>query len=157
DAGTLGGTLADLHLAGLELGTSFAQPGIYTWDNIKKRIDDIRKSADPVLIGAAAVLDEEGAWIDARAALRAAEPAGIIHGDLFPDNVLFDGKSSWLIDFEQASSGSLVYDLAVCLNAWCFRDEFAEDLLAAMVRGYHGRRRLSPTEIQALHIELRGS
>ena len=58
----------------------------------------------------------------------------MIHGDLFRDNVLWDGdRISAILDFEQASGGSLVYDLAVCINDWCWTIFPRFDLAAALV------------------------
>ena len=55
------------------------------------------------------------------AAWPAALPRGHIHADLFPDNVFFlDGSLSGIIDFYFAATDLFAYDLAVCLNAWCF-------------------------------------
>ena len=52
-------------------------------------------------------------------------PRGHIHADLFPDNVFFlDGRVSGLIDFYFAATDLLAYDVAVCLNAWCFEPDF---------------------------------
>jgi homoserine kinase type II len=100
---------------------------------------------------------DELAWLSARAAERAAAPRGVIHGDLFRDNVLFDGEDLVaLLDFEQASTGSLVYDVAVCVNAWCYGDAFDAALVRAMCGGYAGRA-MSRAEARALMIELRAA
>jgi homoserine kinase type II len=86
-------------------------------------------------------------------------PRGPIHADLFRDNVLFDdaGSVAALIDFEQACVGSLAYDLAVLLNAWCFGDDFDPALSRAMVDGYRAVRPLPPADREALYIECRGA
>ena len=65
------------------------------------------------------------AFVDAELAYLAAHwprdlPTGIIHADLFPDNVLFLGERAGLIDFYFACTDAYAYDLAICLNAWCF-------------------------------------
>jgi homoserine kinase type II len=87
-------------------------------------------------------------------------PTGVIHADLFPDNVFFIGdKLSGLIDFYFACNDYMAYDLAVCLNAWCFeRDRSfnttkARQLLAA----YGAERKLSRDELNALPILCRGA
>jgi homoserine kinase type II len=85
---------------------------------------------------------------------------GIVHGDLFPDNVLFDGdKISGLIDFYFVSSEVLIYDLAICINCWCAKENGEIDRVraCAMVRGYQSRRRLSPDEMLALPYYLRAA
>lgn len=75
-------------------------------------------------------------------------PRGICHGDLFPDNVLFDGgKISALLDFYNASTDVFVYDLAISLNAWCALDE---ELSAAMLAGYQTERVLDLAELEAI-------
>ena len=87
-------------------------------------------------------------------------PAGVIHADLFPDNVFFLGdKLSGLIDFYFACNDFLAYDLAVCLNSWAFEPE-AEFNVAkgrAMIEGYQSVRRLTRAEVEALPILARGS
>jgi len=77
-------------------------------------------------------------------------PKGIVHGDLFPDNTLFEGeKLAGVLDFFYACRDTLLYDLAVCLNAWCFEtDDFAFNFTKAsfLLRGYHARRPLEDEE-----------
>lgn len=81
-------------------------------------------------------------------------PAGLIHGDLFRDNVLFrDGSIAALLDFESASRGVFAYDIMVTVLAWCFGDDLDERLVAALLRGYQSVRRLQPEEREALAVE----
>ena len=87
-------------------------------------------------------------------------PAGIIHADLFPDNVFFLGdKLSGLIDFYFACNDLYAYDVATCLNAWCFEKDFSFNLTkgTALLAGYQSVRPLSEAEKQALPILARGS
>jgi homoserine kinase type II len=72
---------------------------------------------------------------------------GVIHGDLFPDNVLFSPAGPLLLDFEQASDGLLAYDLAVCLLSWCWDGDLRRDLMAAMRAGYEA---VAPVDDEAL-------
>ena len=84
-------------------------------------------------------------------------PAGLVHGDLFRDNVLWsdDATVAALLDFESAFRGPLVYDLAVLLLSWCYGDAFDGDLARAMVRGYESVRPLEAAEKRALYTETR--
>jgi homoserine kinase type II len=83
-------------------------------------------------------------------------PSGIIHSDLFRDNVLWQGEALVaLLDFESACEGSFAYDLMVTVLAWCYGDDFDEGLVRAMFEGYAARRPLSPAEIAALGTEAR--
>jgi homoserine kinase type II len=85
---------------------------------------------------------------------------GVIHADLFPDNVFFlDDKVSGLIDFYFACNDFLVYDLAVCLNAWCFEPDHSFNVTKArlLVSAYQKRRPLSAAETAALPVLCRGS
>ncbi|WP_137156524.1 homoserine kinase [Rhizobium sp. FKL33] len=87
-------------------------------------------------------------------------PAGVIHADLFPDNVFFlNDRLSGLIDFYFACNDYLVYDLAVCINAWCFEKDCSFNLTKGMemIAGYQSVRPLSAPEIEALPILARGS
>ncbi|MBY2941036.1 MULTISPECIES: homoserine kinase [Rhizobium] len=87
-------------------------------------------------------------------------PAGVIHADLFPDNVFFLGDQlSGLIDFYFACNDLLAYDVSICLNAWCFEKDGAYNITkgTAMLEGYQSVRPLSDAEIAALPVLSRGS
>lgn len=83
-------------------------------------------------------------------------PTGLIHGDLFRDNVLWhEGQPSGpelvaLLDFESASAGVFVYDLMVCVHAWCYGESFDLSLARAMFAGYGEARPLEPAEFAAV-------
>jgi homoserine kinase type II len=87
-------------------------------------------------------------------------PIGIIHADLFPDNVFFrDQALSGLIDFYFACTDFLAYDLAICLNAWCFEADGSFNVTKArlLLDGYRRKRPLAPRELAALPVLARGS
>jgi homoserine kinase type II len=87
-------------------------------------------------------------------------PSGIIHADLFPDNVFFlGGKLSGLIDFYFACNDMLAYDVAICLNAWCFEPDGSLNITKArsLLSGYEAVRRLSDREVDALPLLARGA
>jgi homoserine kinase type II len=87
-------------------------------------------------------------------------PRGVIHADLFPDNVLFIADQvSGLIDFYFACEDALAYDLAICLNAWCFEPDRSFNITkgARLIQGYESVRPLSPQERDAIPILARGA
>jgi homoserine kinase type II len=87
-------------------------------------------------------------------------PSGVIHADLFPDNVFFIGERlSGLIDFYFACNDAWAYDLAICLNAWCFEQDGSYNMTKgqAMLAGYQSIRALGPAEIEALPLLCRGA
>jgi len=86
-------------------------------------------------------------------------PTGVIHADLFPDNVFFlDDRLSGIIDFYFACNDALAYDLAICLNAWCFEPDGAFNVTKAraLLSAYRRERPLSTAEIEALPMLARG-
>jgi len=86
-------------------------------------------------------------------------PQGVIHADLFPDNVFFRGETvSGIIDFYFACTDFFAYDLAICLNAWCFESDgsFNVTKARAMLAQYRAGRALAPGEIAALPVLARG-
>ncbi len=87
-------------------------------------------------------------------------PEGVIHADLFPDNVFFLGdRLSGIIDFTFACNDILAYDVAICLNAWCFEPDHSFNVTKARAfLGAYGRERpLSADEEAALPLLARGA
>lgn len=87
-------------------------------------------------------------------------PEGVIHADLFPDNVFFLGDTlSGLIDFYFACTDALAYDLAICLNAWCFEADGSFNITKSqqMVTAYEKVRPLSAAERAAIPVLARGA
>ncbi|MEP0519701.1 MAG: homoserine kinase [Hyphomicrobiales bacterium] len=87
-------------------------------------------------------------------------PSGVIHADMFPDNVFFlNDDFSGIIDFYFACNDMLAYDLAICLNAWCFERDNAFNVTKAraMIEGYRSVRNLTQEELSALPILARGA
>lgn len=158
DAAAVGAALAHMHLAGEPLADRFRRPGDYTFADIVARFEEFRGSEDAALVPAVCAIAGEIEWLEAREPIRERATRGVIHGDLFTDNVFFAGSELVaLIDFEQASSGSFAYDLAVCIDAWCFRQEFVPDLVAALVAGYGAVRPLEERDLDALYVEARAA
>ena len=152
----LGRGLAAFHNATQTFG--MARPnalGVASWGPL---FDDSRDQADAVIPGMAALVDEELVALDA--AWPRDLPQGVIHADLFPDNVFFIGdRLSGLIDFYFACNDMLAYDLAICVNAWCFEDDLAFNVTRAraMIEGYDAVRPLSAAERDALPLLCRGA
>jgi homoserine kinase type II len=87
-------------------------------------------------------------------------PAGVIHADLFPDNIFFHhGDVSGLIDFYFACNDAFGYDLAICLNAWCFEADHSFNITKgqALLRGYQAVRRLTEAERTMMPLLARGA
>lgn len=157
-ARTLGGALARLHVAGRDLPPSWRRGSIYDHDHLETRYARFATNCDPMLARATEVLGEELAYCRAAAAIRRRATTGIIHGDLFRDNVLWnDAELVAILDFEQASGGSLAYDLAVAINDWCWTGVPRIDLAEALLAGYQAVRPLALTDREALPIEVRAA
>jgi homoserine kinase type II len=157
----LGAALAALHLAGegfaIERANALGPAG---WAPL---LEGSRATGDRVQEGLIAELDARLAGI--LAAWPDALPRGHVHADLFPDNAFFlpgaDGRPevSGLIDFYFACTDFLAYDLAICLNAWCFEPDGAFNVTKArgMVAAYDAARPLTPAERDALPVLCRGA
>lgn len=154
----LGATLAELHTVTSARAPTTWREGIYQFTDIVKRFHGFRATSDPELARAISVLADELPWLEEQAGVRARASHGLIHGDLFRDNVLWDGlRLVALLDFEQASRGSHIYDLAVVLNDWCWDGAPRADLIEATLDGYRSRRTLSGADRAALPIEVRAA
>ena len=153
-AAAVGTALAKLHLA--SDGFLDHRPGRYEPAEIDGRLARIAALGRPDLAPVVAVLEPELARL--RAERVADIPLGIIHGDLFVDNVLYDGAGTLtaLIDFEQASWGRLAYDLAVTTLAFGYgRDDFRPEIVRALVDAYAAARPPTDAERAAFGAELR--
>lgn len=152
----LGAALADFH----RLGEGFALSrrnslSLGDWGPL---FELARSRADEVSPGLTRVVDSELAFLQAHWPSHL--PHGIIHADLFPDNVLFLGQTvSGLIDFYFACADAYAYDLVICLNAWCFELDGSFNLTKArgLMDAYREHRALRPTEIEALPVLARGA
>ncbi len=152
----VGEALARMHIA----AASFAMTrrnglGLANWRPLR---DQFAARADEISVGLGSMIEAELAFLEAH--WPAALPQGVIHADLFPDNVFFlHDRLSGLIDFYFACTDALAYDVAVCLNAWCFEPDGAFNITKgrALLRGYDSVRSLTPDEREALPILARGS
>jgi homoserine kinase type II len=152
----LGTALAQLHRAGENFAPTRANAlGPAAWGPLLARS---LPDADTLMPGLAATLTMSLARIGA--AWPKNLPAGHIHADLFPDNVFFlDGRISGLIDFYFAATDLYAYDIAICLNAWCFERDFSFNITKsrALLRGYESSRPLSDAERAALPVLCAGA
>ncbi len=152
----LGGGLAQFHKAGE--GFSIRRENALGPDGWRKLAAQCAARADEVAPGLAALIVEEVAHLAARWPKDL--PAGVIHADLFPDNVFFLGdKLSGLIDFYFACNDLYAYDVAICLNAWCFEIDGSFNVTKgkALLSNYNAVRPLSNAEIEALPLLARGA
>ena len=152
----LGDALARFHVAGSDFpmtrANSLSLPG---WQSLFAAVGS---GADHVVPGLASLIAKElkhleGAWPGDL-------PVGVIHADLFPDNVFFLGdKVSGLIDFYFACNDMLAYDIAVCLNAWCFETDgsFNVTKARALLEAYEAVRPLTKAELDRLPTLARGA
>jgi homoserine kinase type II len=152
----LGAALADLHLKGRDFGLTRANAlSLAGWEKLVAATKD---RAGEVEAGLGKVITDELAFLQSH--WPADLEVGVIHADLFPDNVFFlNDRLSGLIDFYFACTDFLAYDLAICLNAWCFEPDHSFNITKArlMVQAYQAVRPIPATEIAALPILCRGS
>src|ERR1700738_1786471 len=153
----VGQALARMHLAGRDFGMTRANAlSVSGWrplfEQAASRADEVQHGLRDFL---AAELDhlEGNVWPKHL-------PAGVIHADLFPDNVFFLGERvSGIIDFTFACNDMLAYDVAICLNAWCFESDYSFNVTKAraFLNAYGRERQLSDAEQDALPLLARGA
>jgi homoserine kinase type II len=147
-----GEALGRVHRAGAGLGREALPRNHYTLGELERRLGTFEK--DPRVADVVPLLARELE----RARKRPAAPSGLIHQDLFPDNVLVDERHRLVavLDFEQATWGSYVYDLVVAINAWCWTGTTIHgQAMAALVAAYEAYRPLDPSERERLVDEAR--
>ncbi len=153
--GEVGSALATMHLAGADF--AMRRPNDLSVGGWRNLFEACRNDADSVLPGLAAEIDAELGRLEAEWPKHL--PRGVIHADLFPDNVFFLGdRLSGVIDFYFACTDFTAYDLAICLNAWCFETDGALNATKArlLLSGYRRVRPLRSAEIAALPLLARG-
>jgi len=147
----LGAAMAQMHIAGD--GFELTRPNNHGLGNWQALFERCHSRADEVSPDLTRAMERELTrlkenWPDNL-------PTGIIHADLFPDNVFFmQGDMSGLIDFYFACNDFYAYDLAIALNAWCFEADatFNVTKARALLSGYQNLRPLAPEEIDAVPI-----
>ena len=154
--GAVGAAMARLHLAGADF--AMVRPNALSragWHDLAARCagrgDEMADGLAQGIIDELAFLDHH--WPDNL-------PVGVIHADLFPDNVFFQGDNlTGLIDFYFTCNDMLAYELAIGLNAWCFEADGAFNVTKSrqMIGHYQKIRPLTPAEITALPILARGA
>jgi homoserine kinase type II len=152
----VGEALAKLHLAGIDFEQHRANAlSVEGWrplyEHCGKRANELQRDLQQFLAAELSYL--EAAWPREL-------PQGVIHADLFPDNVFFLGdKLSGLIDFYFACTDALAYDIAVCLNAWCFETDHSYNVTKgrSLLQAYAQVRPLSRMEQAALPLLARGA
>jgi homoserine kinase type II len=153
----VGKVLAQMHLAGADFAMSRANAlSVSGWrplfEQAAARADEVQADLRDFL-GAELDYLEGGVW-------PVHLPQGVIHADLFPDNVFFLGdRVSGIIDFTFACTDMLAYDVAICLNAWCFEADcsFNVTKARALLSAYGRERPMSKAEEDALPLLARGS
>ena len=152
----VGRALAELHLAAGDFTMTRANDlSLDGWRPLLARSEPRADEVSPGLAGElSAQLDVlEKHW-------PAGLPGGVIHGDLFPDNVFFrDGRLTGMIDFYFACNDMFSYDLGVCLNAWCFEPDLSFNITKArrLLTAYRKVRDFSADELEALPLMAQGA
>lgn len=152
----LGHGLAQLHLAGADFAMDRANAlSVSGW---RPLFEATHGAADTVAPGLGGAITQELAQLEAD--WPRGLPTGVIHADLFPDNAFFlDDTLSGIIDFYFACTDALAYDVAICLNAWCFEADGSYNITKgrALLSGYERLRPLTAAEAKALPQLARGA
>lgn len=156
ECAAIGETLAALHDAVGDF--SPVRPNPLSIEGWRALAGACRAGAETCAPGLSALIDEE---IEALAAAWPSSlPAGVVHTDLFPDNVLFDdGAVSGVIDFYFSCTDYFAFDLAIAVNAWCFTEKsvFLKENARTMMAAYSAKRSLVKAEAEAFPVLLRGA
>jgi homoserine kinase type II len=152
----VGQVLAKMHLAGRDFPMKRANAlSVSGWQPL---FDQAASRADTLQQGLRQLMSDELDHLERTWPNNL--PEGVIHADAFPDNVLFLGERlSGLIDFYFACNDILAYDVAICLNAWCFEPDHSFNVTKAraFLNAYGRERKLSEAEEAALPLLARGA
>ncbi len=154
----LGRGMAQMHLAAE--GFKLTRANSLSLDGWQRLYGETKTLANDVAPGLEGLIEAEVAWLTANWPAAESLPRGIIHADLFPDNVFFlNDKLSGVIDFYFACHDRLAYDLAICLNAWCFEPDgmFNISKARSMLSAYRDVRPITDAELTALPMLARGA
>ena len=153
----VGQALAKMHLAGANFAVRRANAlSVSGW---RPLFDAASARADELQPGLRAFLEAELDYLES-GVWPTHLPGGVIHADLFPDNAFFLGDAlSGIIDFTFACNDMLAYDVAICLNAWCFEADHSFNVTKAraFLSAYGKERKLSDAEQDALPLLARGA
>ncbi len=146
----VGSVLAKIHLTGKELSIKRKNP--ISINNFEELIINSNETANNISSDLNSEISKEFNRIKENWPKDL--PSGIIHADLFPDNVLFEENNiSGVIDFCFSCIDFFAYDLGICINAWCFTEEgFDLSLSESLLKGYQSIRKLEDNEIKNLPI-----
>ena len=156
----LGTLCAQMHLAAHSFGGSRRNAlGLGGWQRLYERF---AQRADEICEGLSEEVAAELEFL--RANWPCDLPAGVVHTDLFPDNVFFDEKAktptiSGVIDFYFACHDLWAYDLLIAMNAWCFdaQFQFVPERAKALFVAYQQERSLTEEECEMLPVLARGA
>jgi len=145
----IGENLAKIHIAGAE--TKYERANPYCSDWMQKTLRQVSHRIPQEELASIQKLADQYAQMENSSRL----PKGIIHGDLFTDNALFEGKDlGGIIDFYHACNDFFIQDIAITLNDWCKTNVGLIDasLKASLLKGYQSVRRLSEEEEMSLPL-----
>lgn len=152
----LGKNMAKMHIASsdfkMKRDNNFS---LSSWGDL---FNSIKSRADEIKTGLASEIEQQLGYLTVN--WPSSLYSGIVHADLFPDNVFFDkGELVGIIDFYFACNDYLMYDLAICLNAWCFENnnEFNVTKARTLLSSYDQVRKISEEELDALPILASGA
>ncbi|WP_417452819.1 homoserine kinase [Kiloniella sp.] len=152
----LGKTMAEMHLAGQDF--AIQRPNALSVKGWKEVLDACEGKSDQVKASLTGILNKEYEFLERHWPTNL--PKGVIHADMFQDNVFFiHERLSGVIDFYFACNDILAYELAICLNAWCFEQDNSFNITKAqlMLRAYQEVRTLEDDELNALPLLARGA
>lgn len=153
----LGAMMAKMHLAAESFsGTRVNDLSVSGWHRL---MDKIGSKADEVLPGLTELIHTELAYLEIHWPKDGDLPRGVIHADLFPDNVFYlDGNLSGFIDFYFACTDFFIYDLIITMNAWCFEHgQFNITKAGLLLSAYNQVKPLTKAEMEAMPLLARGA